>query len=60
MIDVLTHSADYYAVPVLYPFTERGFDGVAWITPWFVALNYTALAAVGVWLMVSRSRRDGR
>lgn len=23
VIDVFTHSADYYAVPVLYPFTER-------------------------------------
>jgi membrane-bound metal-dependent hydrolase YbcI (DUF457 family) len=36
VIDVFTHSADYYAVPVLYPFTERGFDGIAWITPWFM------------------------
>jgi len=60
VIDVFTHSADYYAVPVLYPFTERGFDGVAWITPWFMALNYTALAAVGVWLLMSRRRADGR
>ena len=55
-IDVFTHSADYYAVPVLYPFTERGFDGIAWITPWFMALNYSALAAVGVWLLLSRKR----
>lgn len=30
VIDVFTHSADYYAVPVLYPFTMRGFDGRAW------------------------------
>ncbi|MBI3367794.1 MAG: hypothetical protein HY021_04915 [Burkholderiales bacterium] len=29
VIDVFTHSADYHAVPVLYPFTERGFDGIA-------------------------------
>ena len=29
VIDVVTHSADYYAVPVLYPFTEREFDGIA-------------------------------
>lgn len=56
VIDVFTHSADYYAVPVLYPFTQRGFDGVAWITPWFMALNYAALAAVGIWLLMSRKR----
>lgn len=60
VIDVFTHSADYYTVPVLYPFTERGFDGIAWITPWFMVLNYLALAAAGTWLMLSRRRPDGR
>jgi len=40
-------------VPVLYPFTERGFDGIAWTTPWFMALNYVALAVVGLWLVRS-------
>lgn len=58
-IDVFTHSADYYAVPVLYPFTERGFDGIAWITPWFMVLNYVALSAVGAWLLMTRRRPDG-
>jgi hypothetical protein len=54
VIDVFTHSADYYAVPVLYPITERGFDGIAWNTPWFMVLNYTALVGVGGWLLLSR------
>jgi LexA-binding, inner membrane-associated putative hydrolase len=54
VIDVFTHSADYYAVPVLYPFTERGFDGIAWTTPWFMALNYALLASVGLWLVFTR------
>ena len=60
VIDVFTHSADYYAVPVLYPFTERGFDGIAWTTPWFMVANYLALAAVGTWLLASRRPADGR
>ena len=59
VIDVFTHSADYYAVPVLFPFTERGFDGIAWTTPWFMLLNYTALAAVGAWLLAGRRRMPG-
>ena len=58
VIDVFTHSADYYPVPVLYPFTQRGFDGLAWITPWFMALNYTALAAVAIWLLMGKKRPD--
>jgi len=57
VIDVFTHSADYYASPVLYPFTQRGFDGIAWNTPWFMVLNYVALVAVGLWLFLSARQR---
>lgn len=57
VIDVFTHSNDYYPSPVLYPITERGFDGIAWPTPWFMALNYAALAAAGFWLLRSSHRR---
>lgn len=57
LIDVLTHSADYYASPVLYPLTQRGFDGIAWTTPWFMVLNALALAAAGVALLASARRR---
>lgn len=56
VIDVFTHSAVYYLVPVLYPFTQRGFDGIAWTTPWFMALNYLALAAAGLWLALTSPR----
>jgi Cu/Ag efflux pump CusA len=51
LIDVFTHTADYFPSPVLYPFTQSGFDGIAWTSPWFLALNYGALAAVylGLW-----------
>jgi hypothetical protein len=60
VIDVFTHSADYYAAPVLYPITERGFDGIAWNVPWFMGLNYAALFAVGLWLMLRKgSKREG-
>ena len=56
VIDVFTHSADYYPVPVLYPFTERGFDGVAWNQPWMLALNYIAITAAAAWLLHTRRR----
>ncbi len=60
VIDVFTHSAEYYPAPVLYPLTQRGFDGLAWNTPWFLLLNYAVLAAVGVWLQRTGPRHDGR
>jgi hypothetical protein len=54
LIDVFTHSADFYPSPVLYPLTMRGFDGIAWNTPWFMVLNYASLAAAYAWLWMRR------
>ena len=56
VIDVLTHSADFYPSPVLYPITYRGFDGIAWNRPGFQAANYSALAGLTLWLLWRRHR----
>ncbi len=56
VIDVFTHSADFYPVPVLYPFTQRGFDGLAWNTPGFQWVNYGAIAAAVLVLVLTRQR----
>jgi hypothetical protein len=56
LIDVPTHSADFYPSPVLYPLSERSFDGIAWNTPWFNVVNYAAIAAVWIFLLWSRRR----
>jgi hypothetical protein len=54
VIDVLTHSAEFYPAPVLYPFTQRGFDGWAWNTPSALVLNYVAITAAVAWLLATR------
>lgn len=56
VIDVFTHSADFYPAPVLYPITLRGFDGLAWNTPWFLVANYVALAACA-WVLFRQRRK---
>jgi hypothetical protein len=60
LIDVFTHSAEFYPVPVLYPFTQRGFDGLAWNTPWFLAVNYAALAIALALLVMTRGMHHPR
>ena len=60
VIDVFTHSADYYPVAVLYPIAQGGFDGIAWNTPWFMALNYIVLGVVGLWLILKSNGRPPR
>lgn len=57
VIDVFTHSQNFYPSPVLYPFTQRGFDGLAWNTPWFLVANYVVLGLVYGWLLYDRLRR---
>ena len=54
IIDVFTHSAEFYPSPVLYPVTRAGFDGIAWNTPWFILVNYTALVIALVVLILTR------
>jgi hypothetical protein len=57
VIDVFTHSNDFYPAPVLYPFTYRGLDGIAWNQPWFMAANYLAMG-VAVLLLLRRRRQS--
>ena len=54
VIDVFTHSAEFFPSPVLYPLTYWGFDGWAWNQPAALMLNYIALA--GVWGLLVRAR----
>jgi hypothetical protein len=60
VIDVFTHSAAFYPAPVLYPFTYRGFDGIAWNEPWFMALNYLALLGCAAWLSRACAASSGK
>lgn len=57
VIDVWTHSADFYPVPVLYPFSDRGFDGLAWNEPWFLLLNYSVLGLFFAWVAAGRGAK---
>ena len=52
VIDVFTHSNSFYPVPVFYPLSYWGFDGLAWNSPAFMVTNYLALALV--WTLLLR------
>jgi hypothetical protein len=54
VIDVFTHSAEYFPSPVIYPLSYWGFDGIAWNEPGFLVLNYAALAVAWWWLLLRR------
>jgi hypothetical protein len=60
VIDVFTHSADFYPTPVLYPLSDRTIDGLAWNRPELMIANYVALAIVWWWIARTRNSHTTR
>lgn len=50
LIDIPTHSYKFYPTPFLWPISDFKFNGFLWSAPWFIILNYTALAIVFILL----------
>jgi membrane-bound metal-dependent hydrolase YbcI (DUF457 family) len=61
LCDIPTHDTRYLPTPYLWPLPTPFVQGIPWTTPWFMAVNYTALLAVylGLFFYV-RKRRGGR
>jgi len=54
LIDIPTHSLRYFPTPFLWPISNYVFNGISWATPWFLALNYSALLIV--FLVIAHNR----
>ncbi len=57
VIDIPTHSLDYYATRFLWPVSDFRIDGVAWWTPWLWAATYAALGVVFLLLWKTRTTK---
>jgi membrane-bound metal-dependent hydrolase YbcI (DUF457 family) len=57
LMDVFTHRG-LFAVKFLWPVSSVHLDGMRWETPWFVAANFAALAAVYLLLWIYRVRNS--
>ena len=55
LIDIPTHTYQFYPTPFLWPVSEWKFDGFSWGTPWFMVLNYSAIVLV-YWLLKNRRK----
>lgn len=58
LIDIPTHSIAFFPTPFLWPLSDYRFDGISWSTPWFMALNGSALLATYVALWLDHRRRS--
>src|SRR3989344_1898016 len=50
LIDIPTHSMDFFPTPFLWPLSDIEFNGISWATPWFMVVNYAGLALVYLWI----------
>ncbi len=58
LIDIPTHTYRFFPTPVLWPISGWKFDGLSWATPWFMAINYSAIIIVYLYLFrLSRRNR---
>jgi hypothetical protein len=57
LIDIPSHSLEFFPTPFLWPLSDYRFGGVSWATPWFMTLNVSALLATYLALWLSRRRR---
>lgn len=54
LIDVPTHTYQFYPTPVLWPLSEWKFNGFSWAEPWFLVFNYSLLLIVFFWLKIKK------
>ncbi|MBM7616366.1 hypothetical protein [Alkaliphilus hydrothermalis] len=57
LMDIPTHSADFFPTKFLYPLSHLHIDGVGWSHPYILATNYTLLVLLyGVHLYKNKRR----
>ena len=55
LIDIFTHSAQFYPTPFLFPISSYRFlHGIAWSNQWFMIINYSALLLVFLYFLLRK------
>lgn len=60
LIDIPTHSYQFFPTPVFWPISGWKFShGISWHQPWFMVMNYSAIA-LAYWFLFMRPRLESR
>jgi hypothetical protein len=43
LIDIPSHSYQFYPTPIFWPVSEWKFNGISWANGWFMTINYSLL-----------------
>ena len=56
IMDIPTHTYQFYPTPALWPLWNKKFSGFSWATPWFMVLNYSVLLLIYALLRLKRGQ----
>lgn len=57
VIDIFTHTEDFFPTHFLYPLSDFHLSVVRWSNPWFMLANYFALTVVYSFMIVKHFKR---
>lgn len=57
LIDMPTHTYDFYPTPFLWPLSDFKITGISWGTPWFMIANYSSLALIFLSLFILNKKQ---
>jgi hypothetical protein len=57
IIDIPTHTKEFFPTPVFYPLSGVTFDGISWANPIFMVVNYGAIVLTYIWIFYERKKR---
>ncbi len=58
LVDIPTHSQDFFPTPFLWPISEYTVNGIAWSHPAILLPDVILLIVLYAWFFVIRCRRD--
>jgi hypothetical protein len=56
LMDIPSHSYDFYPTPFLWPVSDFKVNGVHWGTPWFMIINYSLIILAYIILHFAKKR----
>lgn len=58
LMDIPSHSFDFYPTPFLWPFSDFKINGVHWGAPWFMITNYSLILIAYLILYFLKKRKQ--
>ena len=57
MVDIPTHSSDFFPTPFLWPISNFHVDGISWGMPYIFFSNIALLIVLYTWFYISRKKK---